>query len=325
MEDPLLYPLKFKPILKEKVWGGHKLVHTFHKNGAGILGESWEISGVKGDISVVAEGALKGKTLNELLTIYTSQLVGEQTYKNFGVKFPLLFKFIDAKQDLSVQLHPDDSLAQERHDSFGKTEMWYIMQADSDARLITGMQEGVTKESYQQALDTHTITEILKTEKVVTGDSFFIAPGTVHAIGAGVVLAEIQQTSDITYRIYDWDRPGVDGKMRALHTTEALAAIDYNAPEAKLSFPSKKDAVVQLCSVPYFETNRLILTKTYERDLSAIDCFVVYMCVEGETTITTPLGTIAIKMGETILLPAICKNAIFKTENATLLEVYIPF
>ena len=319
-----LYPLKFYPILKEKVWGGEKLSTLYDKSAGKNTGESWELSGVSENVSIVTNGALKENSLTALIEEYKGALVGDKVYKTFGNEFPLLFKFIDANQDLSVQLHPNDTLAEERHKSFGKTEMWYIMQAEKDSRIILGFNKKMDKATYLENLSENKLTEILHYESVKAGDSFFIAPGTVHAIGAGVVLAEIQQTSDITYRIYDWDRPGIDGKMRELHTEEAMAAINFEEPYGKLNFSGAKNEVVQLCKSPFFETNTLDLTKDITRDLSSIDSFVVYMCVGGKAIVETESASELIKTGETVLIPASTSKISIKTTAATILEVYVP-
>lgn len=321
--DPSLYPIKFKPILKEKVWGGSKLSKVFHKQSDGIIGESWEISGVEGNVSVVQNGSLMGKTLFQLIDKYKEKLVGEMVYKNFGNTFPLLFKFIDAREDLSVQLHPDDKLAKERHNSFGKTEMWYILETEKTARLILGFNQEMDEEKYLYYLSENKLSEILHSEKVNKGDSFFITPGTVHAIGAGVMLAEIQQTSDITYRIYDWDRPGIDGNLRELHTDLALQAINFKKTKSKLIFSDKENSTIQICSTPYFNTNKIILTKDIERDHLNNDSFVVYMCLDGEAILKTEGFSLDIIKGDTILIPAVEKKVKFITNSATFLEVYI--
>lgn len=319
-----LYPLKFKPILKEKVWGGDKLYHLFGKNQLKNTGESWELSGVENNISLVANGLLQGVTLSKIIETYKAELLGDKVYSKFGDKFPLLFKFIDANQDLSVQLHPDDLLAKERHNSFGKTEMWYVLHAEKDARLILGFNKEMDEEAYLKKLRENKLTEILQSVLVKEGDSFFIEPGTVHAIGAGIVLAEIQQTSDITYRLYDWDRPDIDGNYRELHTDQALKAINFNHTNSRLIYSKEKNEAVQLCSTPYFETNQLILTKCLERDYSMLDSFVVYMCVEGELVVKTTHFSEIIKKGETILIPSSIKKINLLTDSATILEVYIP-
>ncbi len=319
-----MYPLKFEPVLKEKVWGGNKLAKYFGKQNLNKTGESWEISGVEGDVSVVANGNLKGKSLLNLIQEYDAQLLGSRVYNTFGYNFPLLFKFIDAKDDLSVQLHPNDQLAKKHHDSFGKTEMWYVLQAEEDARLILGFNSSMNETKYVEKISENKITDILHSENVKTGDSFLIEPGTVHAIGAGVVLAEIQQTSDITYRIYDWDRPGINGEFRELHLDLALEAINFKKLDAKLEYSSKEDAPVKLCSSLYFETNRLLLTKKIRRDLSSHDSFIVYMCVEGEVIIETTDFSEEMKKGETLLIPASIANIVINTTGATILEIYIP-
>jgi len=319
-----LYPLKFEPVLKEKVWGGTKLAEFFGKQHKNKTGESWEISGVAGDVSVVANGNLKGKSLLNLIHQYDAQLLGNRVYKTFGYNFPLLFKFIDANDDLSVQLHPNDRLAKKHHDSFGKTEMWYVLDAEEDARLILGFNSSMNEAKYVEKISENKITDILHSESVKTGDSFLIEPGTVHAIGAGVVLAEIQQTSDVTYRIYDWDRPGIDGELRELHLDLALESINFEELEAKLEYSSEEDAPIQLCSSLYFETNRLLLTKNIRRNLMSHDSFVVYMCVEGEVTIETSDFSEEMKKGETLLIPASIANIAINTSGATILEIYIP-
>ena len=324
MNKPLLHPLKFEPILKEKVWGGSKLAQLFGKLDKNKTGESWEISGVKGNVSVVSNGNLKGKSLLELLQEYDAQLLGNRVYNTFGYNFPLLFKFIDAKEDLSVQLHPDDQLAKEHHDSFGKTEMWYVLDAEEDARIILGFNSPMNKVKYLEKVLEKKIIDILHSETVKTGDSFLIEPGTVHAIGAGVVLAEIQQTSDITYRIYDWDRPGINGELRELHLDLALEAINFEKLDAKVECSQKEDVPVKLCACLYFETNLLFLNKKIRRNLSSLDSFIVYMCVEGEAIIETNGFSEEMKKGETLLIPASIADIAINTAGATILEIYIP-
>ena len=321
---PSLYPLKFQPILKEKVWGGSKLNNLFQKNGTGKIGESWEISGVTENVSEVANGALKGKTLNWLLENYKEKLVGEKVYKNFDNTFPLLFKFIDANEDLSVQVHPDDVFAKKRHNSFGKTEMWYILDVEKDARIILGFEEDITQEKYLKSVGEKRITEILNSEPVKSGDSFILYPGTVHAIGAGILLAEIQQTSDITYRIYDWDRPDTNGEMRELHTDLALEVVDFNPSNSKVDYYEEKNAPIHIGSTQFFSVNKIILSENYVRNLEAIASFKVYMCIEGAATIESGDFSEEIKKGETLLIPAQLPEIKFSTNSASFLEVYIP-
>ncbi len=324
MDKPTLYPLQFVPELKEKVWGGTKLQTILHKKGKGTIGESWEISGVEGTISKVANGALQGKEITQLIQLYTTEIVGERVYKKFGNQFPLLFKFIDAAQDLSVQLHPNDALAKQRHNAFGKTEMWYILQAEKEAKLILGFNTALDSASYTEILEAKKITTVLKAETAQKEESYFIEPGLVHAIGAGVLLAEIQQTSDITYRIYDWDRPDTDGKLRQLHTEEALDAIQFTTNSPKISYTDQADSRVLLVLCPYFVTHKLLLTKNFSIKNFEIGSCKVYMCTEGTAEIVTKNCAISIKKGETILIPACIKNYQINTQNATFLEVYIP-
>ncbi len=319
-----LYPIKFTPILKEKIWGGSKLKQLFNKNGEGKIGESWEVSAVDENVSIVKNGSLKGENLNHLIDEYKDKLVGKKVFKLFGKKFPLLFKFIDAKEDLSVQLHPNDDLAKKRHNSFGKTEMWYILDSEEKGNLVLGFNKEMNESLYKKHLSENTLLEILHLEKVNKGDSFIIQSGIVHAIGAGVVLAEIQQTSDVTYRIFDYNRPDIDGELRELHTELAKDAIDYNNPSARLNYFDKENFPVQLCKNNYFQTNKIVLTQEMERDLSPIDSFVVYMCVEGIGIIETNNFSETITKGETILVPAEINELKIKTSSAILLEVYIP-
>ena len=319
-----LYPIKFVPILKEKIWGGSKLNHLFNKNGAGKIGESWEVSAVNEDVSIVENGSLKGNNLNQLIEIYQHRLVGNKVYKNFGKKFPLLFKFIDAKEDLSVQLHPNDELAKKRHNSFGKTEMWYILDAEEKGKLVLGFNNEMDESTYKKHLYENTLSEILHSEKVKKGDSFIIEPGIIHAIGAGVVLAEIQQTSDITYRIFDYNRPGIDGELRELHTDLAIDAINFNNPSTRLNYLNNANVPVQLCKNVFFQTNKIDLNKEIIRDLTSIDSFVVYMCIEGNGNFEMNGFSETIIRGETLLVPAETNELIIKSTSAILLEVYIP-
>ncbi|WP_047545030.1 type I phosphomannose isomerase catalytic subunit [Psychroserpens sp. Hel_I_66] len=319
-----LYPLKFDPILKDKIWGGRKLNQLLHKSSdLPNIGESWELSDVEENTSIVSNGPLKGQSLKTLLETYKAQLIGDKNYNIFGNKFPLLIKFIDAKQDLSIQLHPNDELAAERHDSFGKTEMWYVMQADDDANLIVGFNQEMTQEKYLSHLESKTLTEILNFDKVKTGDTYFIEVGRVHAIGAGVMLAEIQQTSDITYRVYDWDRVDDEGNERELHNDLAIDAFDFNMPDNfRVNYSKKKNASNQMVSCPYFTTNFLHVTDSILK-LNSKDSFLIYICVEGEALIETEESSEFIKKGETILLPAAIETFKITSTNVRLLEVYV--
>lgn len=323
-----LYPLKFTPIYKDKIWGGNKIKSVLNKDFGSLpnCGESWELSGVEGNVSVASNGYLAGNSLEELIEVYMGDLVGDQIYETYGTEFPLLIKFIDANDDLSIQVHPDDEMAAERHNSYGKTEMWYVMQADKGAKLQSGFNQPVDQEKYLEKLEKVELTDILNFEEVTAGDVFFIPAGRVHAIGKGILLAEIQQTSDITYRIYDYDRCDDKGNTRELHTDLALDAIDYTLfPEYKSNYEVKANESVELASCQYFTTNVLELTQLVEKDYNKLDSFVIYICMEGELVVETEAGTELVQMGETILIPASVENVHLKpiTASAKLLEVYI--
>lgn len=320
-----LYPLKFRPILKERLWGGTKLKEVLGKPiESDITGESWELSTVKGDISVIVNGSLEGKSLQELIESNGEELLGKSVVERFGKEFPILIKFIDAKQDLSIQLHPNDELAKERHDSFGKTEMWYIMDADPKAELIVGFNKDVTKEEYAESIDNDTLLDLLNYEQVKEGDTFFINTGKIHAIGAGVMLAEIQQTSDVTYRVFDFNRKDKEGNLRELHTELALDAVDYKKKDDfKVSYSQDLNKVSEMVDCPYFKTNFLQLTENLELDITKRDSFTIFMCVGGEVVIKTSEGEVLIKNGETALLPAITKKISLQSKGAKLLEVTI--
>lgn len=320
-----LYPLKFEPILKERLWGGTKLQSVLNKKiESEITGESWEISGVTGDVSIVSNGNLSGMSLAELIASQGKSLLGQSVIDRFGTDFPILIKFIDAKQDLSIQLHPNDKLAKERHNSFGKTEMWYIMDSDSDAKLIVGFNKSVTKEEYSEALKNDTLLNLLNYEQVREGDTFFINTGKIHAIGAGVLLAEIQQTSDITYRVFDFNRRDKNGNLRELHTDLALDAIDYERKDDfVVNYSKRQDQVNTMVVCPYFKTNFIQLSKNLQLDVAQRDSFIIYMCVGGAVTISTEMGEVHLQKGETALVPAIVQKIDLKSNRAKLLEVTI--
>ncbi|WP_373517553.1 type I phosphomannose isomerase catalytic subunit [Pricia sp.] len=320
-----MYPLKFHPILKERLWGGTKLKDVLNKPiESDITGESWELSGVEGDISVVSNGELSGTSLQQLINNRGEELLGKSVVERFGKEFPILIKFIDAKLDLSVQLHPDDKLARERHNSLGKTEMWYVMDADEGANLIVGFITDLTKEEYAESLKNDTLLDLLNYEKVGRGDTFFINTGKVHAIGAGVLLAEIQQTSDVTYRIFDFNRKDKNGNLRELHTEQALDAIDYKKKDDfKVAYGSDTNTVNRMVDCPYFKTDYLHLTENWKQDVSKRNSFTIFMCVSGSARIDNENGTADIKKGETVLVPAMSKSLLITTENAELLEVTI--
>ncbi|GMN11645.1 class I mannose-6-phosphate isomerase [Croceitalea sp. MTPC9] len=320
-----LYPLKFTPILKERLWGGTKLKDVLNKPiESKITGESWELSGVKGDVSIVANGNLKGTSLNKLINSCSEDLLGKSVVERFGKEFPILIKFIDAKKDLSIQLHPNDELAKKRHNSFGKTEMWYIMDANPGANLIVGFNKDVTKEEYQDSLKKDKLLDLLNYEKVKEGDTFFINTGKIHAIGAGVLLAEIQQTSDVTYRVFDFNRKDKNGNLRELHTELAIDAIDYShKDDFKVSYDLFENTVNPMVNCPYFKTNIIDLDKDLDQDISRRDSFSIYMCVSGSAIIKNEFGEAPIQKGETALVSASSNLIKIETESVRFLEVTI--
>lgn len=316
------YPLTFLPILKDRIWGGTKLKTYLNKPIVSeTTGESWEISTVPGDISVIATGFLKGKNINEIIDLYPEAILGKSVLERFGKQFPLLFKFIDAREDLSIQLHPNDDLAKARHNSFGKTEMWYVMQADADARLVVGFKKNSNQKEYLEKLENNDLISLLNEYPVNQGDVFFLETGTIHAIGAGVVVAEIQQTSDITYRLYDWDRVDANGKGRELHTELALDAINFNTTNSKIDYSEVSNESSQVVNCPYFNTNIIALQDHYIWKKSK-ESFTVFMCTNGQFEVIINGEIMQYKMGDTILIPAIIDSFTLKGK-ATLLEISI--
>ena len=322
-----LYPLQFTPILKERIWGGTRLKTVLGKEAkTEYCGESWELSGVFGDISVVANGFLQGNNLQELIETYMGDLVGDSIYERFGIEFPILIKFIDALDDLSIQVHPDDRLASERHGANGKTEMWYVMESGSESSLIVGFNQTMDRDQYMQALHDRKLKEIMNFEKVVPGDVFFMPAGRVHAIGKNILLAEIQQTSDVTYRIYDWERVDAAGKSRELHTELALDAIDYTLHnEYKTRYQKPLQGTAELVECPYFTTNLVCLDQTMEKNYRKLDSFVIYICTSGACSIRWGTAErLNIRKGDTILIPAVLDEIrIEPAEPSELLEVYM--
>ena len=322
-----LYPLKFKPIYKTKLWGGYKIKNMLQKADAPEnCGESWEISTVEENVSVVSSGFLEGNTLTELIEIYMGELVGEKIFQKFGMEFPLLIKFIDATDDLSIQVHPNDLIAKERHNAYGKTEMWYIIDHEKSATLINGFNQESDPVSFLKALEQNTISNLLNYQEVKNGDVYFIPSGRLHAIGKGILLAEIQQTSDVTYRVYDYNRKEKDGTLRDLHIDESIDVIDYNKnTNVKNLYKHDYNKSVSLVKCNYFNTNFLDLTEPKNRDFELLDSFVVYLCTDGQAEIIYDQGEkITISKGETVLIPnSISEYTLSPTPNATLLEIYI--
>ena len=323
-----LYPLKFEPLYLEKIWGGNRLKTLFNKNyNLKNCGESWEMSGVEGNVSVVSNGFLKGNNLSELIEIYMGDLVGDKVYDKFGPEFPLLIKFIDAQDDLSIQVHPNDQLSKVRHNAFGKTEMWYVVDAAKGALINSGFNQPVDKEKYMNYLNSGRLVELLKYDKARVGDVFFIPAGRIHAIGKGSMVAEIQQTSDVTYRIFDYNRKDDKGNERELHTELALDAIDFSFLEDyKTQYKPEINKSAGIVSCEYFTTNILEFDKPVEKDYSLNDSFVIYINLEGDFEVVTEEGNEKVAKGETILIPASLETIrLNPTEGKVkLLEVYIP-
>ena len=324
-----MYPLKFEPILKQTLWGGDKIIPFKHLNETlPNVGESWEVSAVEGSESVVANGADKGYTLPEMVRKYKEELVGEANYARFGNKFPLLIKFIGAKLDLSIQVHPGDELAKKRHNSFGKNEMWYVIAADKGAKLISGFAEEITPKEYKDRVHNGTFAEVLQTCAIEPGDVFYVPAGRVHGIGAGAFVAEIQQTSDITYRIFDYNRKDKDGKSRELHTSQAMDAINFSdvQDDFRTEYERVQNEPVEMVASPYFTTSVYDMTEEITCDYSELDSFVIFICVEGSCRLTDDnQNEITLRAGETVLLPAAVQEVTIVPEGqrVKLLETYV--
>ncbi len=323
-----MYPIKFTPIYKERIWGGRALESSLGKRlpkGSGeLIGESWELSGVEGDVSVVGSGQLRGNSLSELVEVYMDDLVGASVFERYGEEFPLLIKFIDAQDNLSIQVHPDDELAKSRHGAYGKTEMWHIISAESGAKIYLGFNQEVDKAKYMQYLKEQRLEELLLAHEVKPGETYFIPAGAIHAIGSGIVLAEIQQTSDITYRVYDFNRVDGEGKRRELHTELALDAIDYSKGgdfNVTKSGVENQEVVLQRCD--YFSSSIIELQGSMDIDLSARDSFTIFICTEGEGVITVEDGhKTEICCGDTVLIPAVV-DSIEIEGSANLLSCWV--
>ena len=326
----MLYPIKFKPRVKERIWGGQAIL-TKKGKAAGRLskdklyGESWDLSSVSGDISVVANGFLKGNNLEEIIEVYMGELVGEKIFEQYGLEFPLLIKYLDCNDKLSVQVHPDDTLAEERHNSFGKTEAWYVVDCKPGASIYLGFKDlNLTREEYIAAVAESRLEELLNRVEVKPGDVFFIPAGTVHALGAGLEVVEVQQTSDVTYRIYDWDRVDSEGKSRELHTSLAVDAIDFEADAELLhrKYNLGKGGEAKVIDCNYFSMTLHDVDGKKELDRSSLDSFVVYIALNGSVRIVADGAEEALAEGEVILTPAEANDIIIEG-NAKLMEVYI--
>ncbi len=317
-----LYPLKFKPIFKETVWGGSRLHNILNKKVAADkkVGESWELSGVRSNLSIVSNGYLKGNNIEELIEVYMGELVGDKVYERFGQEFPILVKFIDTTETLSIQVHPDNATAEQRHHAFGKTEMWYILDAAPEAKIALGFNKDTNLGELLDSINNNTLQEALQLEEAKIGDAFYVPAGTIHAIGRNILLAEIQQTSDITYRVYDWGR---NDKNRPLHVEFAMDVIDYHKAKGnRVDIPNNN--VATIVDQQHFTTNRLTLSSPTARNHSELDSFVIYVCTEGSAQVVCNGQKEAIEKGETLLVPASLNNVqILPQGNVQLLEVYI--
>ncbi len=322
-----LYPLKFEPALKEKVWGGNALVTRYNKKpcGSAYIGESWEISSLSDNKSVISNGFLAGNNIEEIIEVYMGDITGDSVYEKFGIEFPLLIKFIEAREDLSIQVHPDNKLAKERHMAYGKTEMWHILESEKNTKLYSGFKEGITKDIYLEAAGNGKIVDLLNIENIEPGDTYFTPAGRVHAIGAGTVLVEIQQTSDITYRIYDWDRKNTGKEKRELHTDLAADAIDFkDGGEYKIRKTPELNKTINLVNCEFFNTNIIRFNSPIKKEYYDFDSFVVYICIEGEFHIKWDGNNEKVIKGETVLLPAMIKEVnLMPLKDSQLLEIYI--
>ena len=322
-----LYPLKFEPILKDKIWGGTRLKTMLYKeiSDANCCGESWEVSGLVGDESMIINGFLAENNINELLEIYMTELVGEKNYEKYGLGFPLLIKFIDAQDNLSVQVHPDDELAQRKYGQSGKTEMWHVIASEPGSGLYVGFNKTVSKAQFEEAIANGTVEDVLQFYPVQHGDTFMIPAGTVHAIGKGVLLAEIQQPSDITFRVFDWNRVDDEGNSRELHVQEALEAIDFDhqTDNFKVEYQPQLNKTVKLVRSQYFNTSLLEFDQPLSKSFVEIDSFVIYMCLDGQILLAYGDERERLETGEVVLIPAEMEEVqLLPARKSKVLEVY---
>lgn len=322
----MLYPLKFKPILKKTHWGGKRLAYkgetTQHTE---QIGESWEISGVQENISIVTEGILADNSLEELIEVYMGDLVGDKIYEKFGIEFPLLIKFIDTEDRLPLQVHPDDATAKERHRAYGKTKLWYIAEAESDAEVTIGFKEPSDRSEFLQHLANHTLSDILHSESVHKGDCFFLPSKTIHSLSKGCLVAEIQETSDITYYLDDYNRHTLDGETLHPDTKLATDVIDFNRIEAHINYHRHENHTEELVACPWFTVNYLKFDKEIEKDYIRQDSFIIYMCLEGNFSIVYDIDqSVTVNKGETVLIPACLKDIfLIPQKESELLEIYL--
>jgi mannose-6-phosphate isomerase len=318
----MLYPIKFKPVYKSKVWGGDKISKIkADKKAPANCGESWEISAIEGDLSVVANGFLRGNNIEEIIEIYMGEILGDSVFDKFGYQFPLLIKIIEAKENLSVQVHPNDDIAAERHDSHGKNEIWYVLDSEPGSKLISGFSRDVSKDEFFESIENGSFEDLINQPETKSGEVYFIPAGRVHSLGAGNTIVEIQQTSDITYRVYDYGRVG-----RELHLDLAADVIDFKKTEfVKTVFSRNPDKSNKIISNQYFSVNMLPVMNTVVKDYYELDSFVVYFCINGKLSIKT-IGNddVILKKGETVLIPAAINTVtIIPSEYSELLEVFL--
>ena len=328
----MLYPLKFKAQYHEKIWGGNKINTILHKNYSPLsnCGESWEISGMQNYSSEIVNGFLAGNTLNEIVEVYMGDLVGEKVFDMFGNEFPLLIKFIDAKDNLSIQVHPDDDYAGKHHLASGKTEMWYIIDTEKNTKINVGFKEQLTLSELEKHIQNNTLEDILNFIPIQKGDAFYIPAGQVHAICKGTLLAEIQQCADTTFRLYDYNRKDQSGQLRPLHIKEALEAIKFDQnTSAPIDYHCHKNTSTPIIRSPYFAVNTIDFDHCVEKVYAEMDSFVIYICLEGKATIgyedDYEEKQESISQGECILIPALLDNILLTPQpQCKLLEVYIP-
>lgn len=322
-----LYPLKFKPVFKDKIWGGQKIRTHLGLDFSPLknCGEAWVLSGVEGSETIISNGFLKDNTLNEILEIYMDDLTGEKVFEQYGNDFPLLIKFIDSNDYLSIQVHPDDALASKKGLGNGKSEMWYILQADEDAKLYTGFNRELTQKTYLDHFEGRKLESILNVEKASANDVFYIPAGRIHALGPGILLAEIQQSSDTTYRIYDWDRVDEKGVSRELHTKEALEALDFTfQPSYRTNFKTALNQTSPVLDSPHFTVNQLLIDRPLKKDYSSLDSFVILLCLEGSARLDSSGSKTDIRAGEAVLVPATLDELVLMPlPKVKLLEVYV--
>ncbi len=323
-----IYPLKFLPLFKQRVWGGNKIAKELGVDYSPLpsCGELWCLSGLPEQETVVANGFLAEATLEEVIEMYTDELLGEENYAEFGLNFPLLLKILDANDNLSVQVHPDDDYAERNGLGNGKNEMWYVLQADKDARIFNGFNKNMTKAEVINRVRDNNLIDVLNCTNAEKGDLFYIPAGLVHSLGKGCLVAEIQQSSDTTYRIYDWGRKDKDGKERTLHLEQALQVLDFKGMRSngKVHYHREKDKTNNMLTTPFFTVNHIHCFQGLKKDYSALDSFVIYFCVGGAGFIETNSGRIPLNAGEAMMLPAICQSASIQPRNSIeILEIFI--